>query len=341
MSRPQPRRLALAALGLTVVLGACGGSSGSGSTATTAGASDGEGTGTPLEQLFSTTSASQGVVEDAIAACMRDRGWQYTPNRSSFGGVVSFGGDGDPTFREQYGYGISTQPPPEAFGFPTGQDQPKDPNAAYLESLSTDDQARFNKDLFGSLSEVSADGDQGAVVAATPVEMDPNSCMAKAQAEAAKTHPELSQEFGKRLGELMQAQDSDPRMQDAMTKWSACMAKANFTYAKVDEVFEDLSARAGELLGTSGPGGGLTPTGASGGGLVISSGGGVAPGASPSTTLSASDQAALAKLQDEERAIAKADAACREDTLTDVRATLEQEVVDKLRSEFPGVGSGK
>lgn len=88
MSRPQPRRphhLALAALGLTVVLGACGGSTGSGSSATTADASGGEGTGTPLEQLFSNTSASQGAVEDAVAACMRDRGWQYTPNRSSFG----------------------------------------------------------------------------------------------------------------------------------------------------------------------------------------------------------------------------------------------------------------
>lgn len=355
MYRPNPRprrshRLALAALGLTVVLGACGGSAASGSsdgktTKTTDAKGDSpsgaEGTGTPLEQLFSNTNASQGAIEDTIAACMRERGWQYTPNQSTMSQGISTGTLRDPKFVEQYGYGLSTQPPPEAFGVPSGADQPKDPNSTYLESLSDADKQRYDKDLFGAMNvtPTGANSDEGGAVAATPVEMDPNSCMAKAQADAAKTHPELSQEFGKRLGELTQGIESDPRMKDAMTKWSACMARSNFVYERPDQVFTELSERANKLFGAGGQGPVGTP---SGGGLIVSTnGGGPAQGASPATTLSPSDQAALSKLQDEERATAKADMACQKDTIDKVRPELEQEVVDKLRSEFPGIGSGK
>lgn len=327
-SRARAARLAAAALGLTVVLGACGSGASSSTSSTTSPSGDGSSTGTPLEQLLTGNGASQRALEDAIAACMRERGWQYTPNTTTNTPTPSVSTDSE-AFRRQYGYGISTQPPMEAFGLvgsTTGGAD--DPNGKYLASLSDADKARYQKDLYGDIVVgVPADGTGGGAVAASPADgPGPDTCAGRAEASVAKEFPEMSREFSTRLTELMTGMADDPTMKTAMTAWSTCMAKANFTYASVDEVYQDLQKRAGDIFGS---GGGPAADGA------------VMVGGGPTASLSPSDQDRLAKLQADELAIAKADDACAVDTIDKVRPELERQVVDKLRSEFPGVGSGK
>lgn len=328
---PRPRRfVAIGALGLTAVLGACGSAGGSGAASRDAG---GQSAGTPLEQLFGDSSTIQRATEDEIARCMRARGWEYTPNTSGVGTVIGSDPMGDATFRAQYGYGISTQPPPEAFGIASGADASKDPNMAFLERLSEREREQYQKDLFGPMvPESGSSANGGAVQIAGP---DSSSCMGQATAAVAKKHPEMSEEFFERLSELMRDMEDDPAMKAAMKAWSTCMAKGSFTYATIDDLMTDLSQRAQAILGTGDTGGiGVAaPVGAIGIGA--------ASGAAPTTTLNASDQSRLDALQREERALAQADYACRETTVDPVRPKLEQKVVDKLRSEFPGIGGGR
>ncbi len=323
--RPRhPRRLGASAglLGVVLVAAACGGTSaGTGSGA--AGGTGSESAGSPIEQLFGNASASQRALEDQVAACMRERGWQYTPNTAMFEqGEIAGDPTSDPAFVEQYGYGISTQPPPDAFGA-TVIDADKDPNSAYLQGLSAEDQQRYFDDLWGG--QISANGGDATGAVAVSAEIDPNSCQSKASAAIAEDHPEMSDAFSKRFGELAEAMEQDPKMAAATEKWSDCMAKADFTYAGVDEVYEDLQRRVSELYPSEGAPIGPDQNAASG----------------AAATLPAADQERLDKLQRDERAIAKADRACRIDTIDKVRPQLEQELVEKLRSEFPGIGGGK
>lgn len=339
-------RRAVAALALTAALGACGstgpGGAGPGQTstpgqgsapgrqATTTTAAGEEAAGSPLDQLFGDGSAANRAIEDKVAACMRGRGWQYTP-APNLGGAVGIGvvttSANDPAFIERYGYGISTQPPVES----AGADEPENPNAKYLNSLSEADQKRYARDLSGD--DLAGSGGNDSPVAFT---IDPSSCYGQAQKEVAKDHPELTDAFTTRFGELLKATRDDPRMVAANARWSACMARSKFTYANVEDVYADLQARADKLQGV--------PGAAAGGGeprAIQLPGSGNAGPAGPTTTLSPGDQERLTRLQAEERAIAKADVACRKDTVDPVRRTLDSEIADKLRSEFPGLGGGR
>lgn len=324
--RSRARRLAAVALGLTVVLGACGGSAATGSKTTDAGSNPDAGkTGSPLEQLLAGSTAGMRAMEDEIASCMRSRGWEYTPNTAGLSRGMTSMGAMDAGFRDEYGYGISTQPPVEALGG-TVMGGDDDPNAKYANTLSEADRDRYYKDLFGG-GLVADAGTDGGTAVVTEFEADPNACTTKAQAAVAAKYPEMGDAFSKRLGELFADMEDHPTMQAATKAWSACMAKANYTYDDQQAIFEDLARRSGEILGTGGDGAGGD------GGAVA----GVMVGG-PTPSLSAADQERLTRLQTEERAIAKADAACAADTIDKARPELEKEIADKLRSEFPGVG---
>lgn len=323
------------AFAVTTTLAACGSPSSTASVTTSAdGAS---GTGSPLADLFSASGASQRAMEDGIAACMRSRGWQYTPN-AALAPVTVFGGAGDPKFREQYGYGISTQPPAGSLVGGAGGavsvsgSAADDPNAEYIKTLSEADRARYDKDLFGA----PAAGASAADGSAQPIQIggpdaDPNTCLSQAQQAVAKTHPEMSDAYNKRVGELTSSMTKDPKMAAALTRWSQCMARSRWVYPTQEAAFADLQTRYDQILGIHSPTPGAVPQSE-----VVDF------GTTPTTVaLNPDQQAKVAKLQVEEKAIAKADAACETEHLAKVRRDLEQDVVAKIRSEFPGIGGGK
>lgn len=330
---PTSRHLTVAVATFAVLLSACGSAGGeqaSSSKDDNAGTADTEqdGTGSPLESLFGFDENSQRLVEDAVASCMRDRGWEYTPRPpADFTALdAQFGGD---DFVADYGYGISTDPPMEGFVASTGVGV--DANDAYIKTLSEADQQRYYGDLYGGVSTDGAVGSVSAVGAGGAMgELDPNACTMVAQETAAKENPALGAEFAKRLGELMGRLEDDPRAIDAESKWSGCMADAGFVYQHQNDVFTDLMQRNSEIRGTE-----QAAAGAGGGATVV-------VGGQPGSTvpLSPADAERLKKLQDEERAIAKADNACAAQHLAGVREELELEVYETLQSEFPGLGEG-
>jgi hypothetical protein len=339
---PNPRRLAVATATLALVFAGCGptgadGSDGSDSSGSSDdGASDGETAGSPLDQLFGSMGDSQRFVEDGIASCMRERGWEYEPNTAGLVMVATAGPGRDPAFAEQYGYGISTRPPiDEMFGGATTE-MPDDPNGDYVDSLSDADRDRYFTDLTGAAPMASEEVSGGASAVMIESEgIDPNTCFAQAQQAAAQEHPELSEAFGERLGELMQGIDRDPAMTDAMAAWSACMAAADYPYESQREIYSDLSQRYSQITGDDRP----APGGAADENMVVVGGGAMLDG--EELDLSPADEERLAKLQADEIAIARTDLLCADEHLDEVRRVLEQDVADVLRSEYPGLGAGE
>lgn len=363
-----PRRLAVASAALALTLTACGSDDADGAAADPSGSSadgltsddvtsadagpdssassqptdaadpsDGdEVAGSPLEQLFGSMGDSQRFIEDRVATCMRERGWEYEPLTGG-GMVMSAGPNRDPGFASQYGYGISTRPPvDELFGGAVAQVS-DDPNAAYIESLTPDDRDRFFADLTG-LPPMNDEVDAGGgAIELREGDLDPNSCHRQAQRAAAEQFPELSDAFRDRLGELLRGIEDDPAAIEARAAWAACMADADYPYESQQEIMLDLSQRYSQITGEDLPTGpeGDDGEGADGGGVVIARGPGLD---GEELDLSPADEERLARLQAEEIAIAQVDVMCAAEHLDAVRADLEREVADKVRSEFPGLG---
>jgi hypothetical protein len=91
-------------------------------------------------------------VEEMVAACMSEQGFDYTPNDQN--GSTTFSSDdldlewGSMEFAEKYGYGISTDP----WGMADQeQEQPEyvDPNADYIASMSESELEAYNAALWG------------------------------------------------------------------------------------------------------------------------------------------------------------------------------------------------
>ena len=102
--------------------------------------------------------------ERLTATCMREQGFEYTPqdvdNGSFFGGI----GDDLPYFSdewvEKYGFGITTQSFPQSQvgdlvgynderGILNGSEIPQDPNQEYLETLSEGEREAYEAALWG------------------------------------------------------------------------------------------------------------------------------------------------------------------------------------------------
>ena len=277
---------------------------------------------------------SQRFVEDEVAACMRDRGWEYEPNTAG-SMVMSVGGRGaDTEFREQYGYGISTRPPLDSM--PGGRRRrPTTRTPTTSRRCRRADRERYFTDLTGMAPfDASEDGDAAAGQVIEAIDIDPNSCFAIAQQAAAVEHPELSEEFGKRLGELLQGIDDEPAMVEALAAWSACMTEAGYPYDGPEEIFTDLSQRYSQITGQeqpAGAGGGATTAR-----VVVIIVGGLD---GEELDLSPADEERLGRLQAEEVEIARADVDVRGRAPRRRAIAARAGRADVLRSEYPGLGA--
>ena len=113
----------------------------------------------------------------AIADCMVEKGWEYTPDKVSESDVedMSFEEEGgelaDASYRKRYGYGISTvydrdgQPSYEMYddSDDTADETGEDANETYRESLSEEERRQYDLDLTGfdasDFDDLSEDGD--------------------------------------------------------------------------------------------------------------------------------------------------------------------------------------
>ena len=237
------------AAGLTLVVSACsqgGGGAGEPTPSDTP-------TPGPLEQMWSeaygefTTedaNAQQNRMEQIVAECMTEQGWEYTPvDYSQMDGAIAepmpVEGDGPQWGTEEYakelGYGISTYDldaggeTPEPLPIePDEADAWVDPNAEYVESLSETAREAYYEALHGPqpTEEEMVSGEW---------EYDPANagCYGRASQEVYDAgnnlwEDEKYQGLLEEMNLIYERLEDDPKVAEARSRWSGCMADAGY-----------------------------------------------------------------------------------------------------------------
>ena len=213
--------------------------------------------GSPLEALlqdylgdWSNEDVTRQLVamEDLVATCMAEQGFDYTPVDYAAMGLDLTGETlglewGSKEFAEQYGYGITTNPV-------LGEDAetPEDPNAEYVAGMTPTEQEAYYTALYGvHHAEMS---DPQAVAEAGWYWLDLG-CTGSAQNEVLSGDAAQQDQFAALQQEMtlmMEAAAADPRLAQVNADWAACMADAGFQdLAKVGDPEAALGAEVAAL----------------------------------------------------------------------------------------------
>lgn len=241
-------------------------------------------------------------IEDKVAACMTEAGFEYTPQKNN--GAVVFADDDeesawnpdDKDWVAQWGYGI--------VDYPGRADQEaddaesKDDNQKFVDSLSESERSAYYKALMGQdPADTTAESEE--------VEYDWKTagCYGSAQHEVYGDSPYDNEKYAS-LIDGVNALYTSTEATTADKNWAACMSKAGEPDFKMQsETYELISNEAGEILGWN------DEEGAKMGETEEST--------APDPTDDKSDPAKnpeLKKLKDKEIALATKDLACREET---------------------------
>jgi len=174
------------------------------------------------------------AVEQRIARCMADAGFEYVANdfetvRRAMRAEQSAPGLSEAEYRAEYGYGISTQPNKPSVLLSLGEQ-----NSRIREGLGPGDQEAYDQTLYGD--------DREAVFANALEEEDfsrTGGCTRKA-VEREFTKREMSSTYQNPADRLT---DGHPRMVEAFEKFSACMEREGFSYNDPSEIDGDLRER--------------------------------------------------------------------------------------------------
>ena len=235
--------------------------------------------------------------EELIATCMKEEGFEYTPNTSSVE-FASSGVEWEPDSREfvsQYGYGAVKQPGQE--DAEASAEQFEDPNGEYVASLSESEQVAYQEALSGPqpTEEEMAAMESGEY----EWKWENAGCSGKAQHEVMGEDPMQSDEHKPLMdavSKFYEEQPTWPEMAELNAAWATCMAEAGHpgltTQSEAAQTIYDKQNKLYESAGEA-------PV----------------------------DQAALDALGKEEVELALADLDCREKT--DYQKKSEEVVFDK------------
>ncbi|HEY6738427.1 MAG TPA: hypothetical protein VI076_06210 [Actinopolymorphaceae bacterium] len=260
--------------------------------------------------------ARQRKVEQIIADCMRDKGFEYVPYIPSEEpeSPVDEAYDLPPEkFAEQYGYGISTM-----FDQESKKDAPTSPNDEIRSGLSQQAKAAYDEALYGSAVAVDPESG-GAVAEARPLDGDETApedlgCMPAAHEKVyGSSRDSVRQLLAERqkfdglfkdLDALEKRIQRDPDLAKAHQDWAACMADAEHPgLARPDDAVNAVNGKMSKVFTDEG-----------------------------------TDESKLAEVQKFEMAISAADFACRAKGLTEVekkvRTEHERAFVDDHRNEL-------
>lgn len=165
------------------------------------------------------------ALQEDVAACMNALGFEYTPiapgaelddvRTAADLGLVR----GTREYAEQFGFGITTD---DMGYYAMSAAQVDDPNTVYVDSLSPEARAEYDRALWGS----SEDADEGDPAAAA------GGCFAEAQARAGAMLEASGafdpQAFFEEEMAMRESIQSDDRVVTLHEAWSSCMADAGF-----------------------------------------------------------------------------------------------------------------
>jgi hypothetical protein len=243
--------------------------------------------------------ARQSRVEADIRDCMKAQGFEYVPidpfaQRAAVTGASRLS---DEDFLNQFGYGIST-----LWGRGGAQ---ADPNQRLRASLSAADRRAYDRALWGENAGATF---QAAVDSGDFTKL--GGCTRKATEAVFGGAQVLTQLQGK-LDQLDERILEDQRMVRALERWTACMADAGYRYEDPDEIDSDLTKRMEKIVGPlPGP---------------------FATGPASGHKAQPYDRSALAALQREEVAVARADYACERKEITPVESVVRPQYEAQFR----------
>ena len=311
-----------------------------------------EETASPLMSMFGEPEspaeqrAKQLEQEEAVAACMKAEGWEYTPidYTAQFNDTPQYEDPSTPGYGEQHGYGI-------VYGFVTyelpyldqdgnyADDSPinrsfDDPNSDYVNALSPEEQEQYYVSLNGDWSKFQEPsiGDDGEEVYETPP-LDEQGCYGKAQQQVYGEQPWNNQDFNDRQNELFEALENDPAIDEAEITWSDCMYEldAAYDFAGPNDTYTYVQNMLNEVRGLD-PVQPMAEDGFSEAPAATIAVG--KPGGSGEQRLPT--EAELDDVEAAEVELWKADQECQDGSgLRELRRQREQELVDTLREEFP------
>lgn len=182
------------------------------------------------EEMQAEADAQNRKVEELVASCMQDQGFDYIPNDTN-GGTVYSSDDGldvewgTREFAEKYGYGISTDPWGSADLPVDDGTEYVDPNAEYTEAMSESELEAYNEALWGA--------PQDYVEGEEPQEYDWTTagCYGAAQHEVYETDGAQTDEFSAledEISSFWETVQADPAVADLHAAWGSCMADAGF-----------------------------------------------------------------------------------------------------------------
>ncbi|WP_235496619.1 hypothetical protein [Leifsonia sp. Root4] len=181
--------------------------------------------------------AQQAEVEELVAACMKEEGFEYLPNTQNGGGVVMSSDDMEDRETEEWvasnGYGM-IQSAEQMAEQQAQSEEFVDPNAEYTASLSESEQAAFYETLYGpgpSEEEMEA---MEAGDGSYEYNWETAGCQGAAQnevqggAQDAYNDPKFAGLFEK-MNELYTKAMEQPAVKELDAKWADCMADAGYS----------------------------------------------------------------------------------------------------------------
>lgn len=272
----------------------------------------------PVDQAKA--AADQQKIEEAVARCMKDQGFDYTPMPATESFEPPRRDLSDRGWVEKYGYGITTldeQP----------HEERPDPNGERLQKMTEKQREAYLEALHGkSGGKVSGRSGGGGV----PIEDGGGGtgCYGQAQREVfPDAKPVDFSEFEdlfEAMSKLDQQVESDPRLTPLVTEWAGCLAGAGHGgFSKIADPEESIMKKWADLNGWKyeSDGGGKSVT------MARPAGGDVKP----------PDPEKAAALRADEIELALADVDCRGDytaTAAEVRTGLELRFIEEHRDQL-------
>lgn len=196
----------------------------------------------------------QKQVEELVAECMTEEGFEYTPVDQRGGMSFSSGDEWKPDDREwvaQYGYGAVDWPGREEMESAVPDDEFVDPNQDYVESLSESERQAYQETLWGAAVMEEQTEEQTEEGGTYEYRWEDHGCQGKAQHETdSETNVWEREEFAdlqKAINQLYNELGSHPDLAELDAKWASCMADAGYDgFSKQQDaqqsVYDDMNA---------------------------------------------------------------------------------------------------
>lgn len=192
-------------------------------------------------QTAEEASAMAREAEELTAACMAERGYEYTPFVQGEGELFSTFGF-DETFAKSYGFGIVRDLFGETF---LGKESPgeEDPNSAITEAMTPAEQDGYFVALYGQGPDIDSETMTQDEIDAAYESYVPDGCRGLAEQQVYGGGPSdgsaaFYEEFGDDLEAVYASMESDPRSAEVDAAWSTCMADLGYGFTEEADAYE-------------------------------------------------------------------------------------------------------